>query len=136
MPEIYQEEIEEILRRSGEPVPVKTLREREQPTDDRPQNYESVRDVKQSRDGQARRWPSLSPGKIMLGGLVLFLIGAITPFSPLLWVGLAVLVGAYLFFFMKPGSTPLEKRWRSRSVEDELDEDGLTVDKLKKWLRR
>ena len=78
----------------------------------------------------------MSPGKIMLGGLVLFLIGAITPFSPLLWVGLAVLVGAYLFFFMKPGSTPLEKRWRGRSVEDELDEDGLTVDKLKKWLRR
>ncbi len=136
MPEKYQEEIEEILRRSGEPVPVKNPREGQQLTEDRPPTFESVRDVKQSHGRQARRWPSLSPGKIMLAGLVIFLIGAITPFSPLLWVGLAILVGAYLFFFMKPGSTPLEKRWRGRSVEENGDDDGFNVDKLKRWLRR
>lgn len=135
MPERYQDEIEEILRRSGEPVPVKIPRERQQPTEDRPETYRSVRDVKQSSGRQGRRWPSVSPGKVMLGGLVIFLIGAITPFNPLLWVGLAILVAAYLFFFMKPGSTPLEKRWRGRSLEDDGDGDGSNVDKVKKWLR-
>ncbi len=132
MPEKYQDEIEEILRRSGESAPVKSPGERQQPPDDSPETYSSVRELKQSGDRPARWRPSFSPGKVMLGGLVLFLIGAITSFSLLIWLGLAVLVGAYLLFFLKPGSTNLEKRWRGRSMEEE----GSNVDKLKKWLRR
>ena len=133
MPEKYQDEIEEILRRSGEFAPVKSPMERQQPPDDSPETYSSVREVKQSGGRPARWWPSLSPGKVMLGGLAIFLIGAITPFSLLIWLGLAILVGAYLLFFVKPGSSSLEKRWRGRAVEED---DGSSVDKLKKWLRR
>jgi len=133
MPEKYQDEIEEILRRSGETAPIKSPMERQRPLDDSPETYSSLRELKQSDGRSARWWPSISPGKVMLGGLIIFLIGAITPFNLLIWLGLAILVGAYLLFFIKPGSTSLEKRWRGRSVEEE---DGSNVDKLKKWLRR
>lgn len=133
MPEKYQDEIEEILRRSGESAPVKGSRQSEQPLEDDSEAYSSLRDIKQSNHRSARWWPSFSPGKVMLGGLAIFLIGAITPFSLLIWPGLAILVIAYLLFFVKPGSAPIEKRWRGRSVEED---DGSNVDKLKKWLRR
>ena len=133
MPEKYQDEIEEILRRSGESAPVKSPMERQQPPDDLPETYSSVRELKQSGGRPARWWPSISPGKVMLGGLVIFLSAALLGISLLIWLGLAVLVGAYLLFFVKPGSTSLEKRWRGRSVEEE---EGSNVDKLKKWLRR
>ena len=133
MPEKYQDEIEEILRRSGESAPVKSPREPQQPPEDEPEDYSSVRDLKQSNGRLAGRWPSFSPGKVMLGGLIILLIAAILGFGLLMWLGVAILVGAYLFFFAKPGSTPIEKRWRGRLVEEE---DGSNVDKLKKWLRR
>ena len=100
MPEKYQDEIEEILRRSGESAPVKSPREPQQPPEDEPEAYSSVRDLKQSKGRLAGRWPSFSPGKVMLGGLAIFLIGAITPFSLLIWPGLAILVIAYLLFFV------------------------------------
>ena len=132
MPEKYQDEIEEILRRSGESAPVKSPGERQQPPEDDPETYGSLRDIKQSNRLSARWWPLFSPGKVMLGGLIIFVIAAILGFNPLIWVGLAILVGAYLFFFVKPGSTRLEKRWRGRSVEEE----GSNGDQLKKWLRR
>ena len=133
MPEKYQDEIEEILRRSGESAPIKSPVEHQRPLDDSPEVYSSLRELKQAGGRSARWWPSISPGKVMLGGLIIFLIGAITPFNLLIWLGLAILVGAYLLFFIKPGSTSLDKRWRGRSVEEE---DGSNVDKLKKWLRR
>ena len=130
MPEKYQDEIEEILRRSSESALMKSLRDRQQPSDDSSEDYSSPRDDHQVHAGSVRRWPSLSPGKVMLGGLVVFVIGALW-FSPLIWVGLAILVGAYLLFFVRPGSTSLEKRWRGRSME----EQSSSVDKLKKWIR-
>ncbi|PKB65119.1 MAG: hypothetical protein BZY80_00895 [SAR202 cluster bacterium Io17-Chloro-G2] len=133
MPEKYQDEIEEILRRSGESAPIKNPSERQLAPEDSPEIYSSLRDLKQANGRLARWWPSFSPGKVMLGGLAIFLIAAILGFSPLIWLGLAILVGAYLLFFLKPGSASIEKRWRGRSVEEE---DGSNTDKLKKWLRR
>jgi hypothetical protein len=52
----------------------------------------------------------------MLAGLVLFLIGIAV--RPLMWLGLAALVGAYLLYFLKPRPITQEKRWRGRSMED------------------
>ena len=130
MPEKYQDEIEEILRRSSESALVKSPRDRHQPLDDSSEDYLSPRDDYPVNAGQARRWPSLSPGKVMLSGLIVFVIGALW-LSPLIWVGLAILVGAYLLFFVRPSSTSLEKRWRGRSME----EQSSGVDRLKKWLR-
>lgn len=134
MPDRYQDEIEEILRQSGESAPVKSLSERQRPPEDSPQTYDSLRDLKQADSRPARWWPSVSPGKVMLGGLVIFLIGALWV-GLLIWIGLAVLVAAYLLFFVRPGSASLEKRWRGRSVENDGEEHGTAVGKLKKWLR-
>ena len=130
MPEKYQDEIEEILRRSSESALVKSPRDRQQSPDNSPEDYFPPRDDHQVHAGSVRWWPSLSPGKVMLGGLIVFVIGALC-FSPLIWVGLAILVGAYLLFFVRPGSTSLEKRWRGRSME----EQSSSVDRLKKWIR-
>ncbi len=71
MPEKYQDEIEEILRRVGEVAPSDPPQERER-ADDR-----GVSPVRASRQAPApvsiRRWrlPRFSPGKLMLAGLVI-----------------------------------------------------------------
>ena len=76
MPEKYQDEIEEILRRSGESAPVKSPGERQQPPEDDPETYGSLRDIKQSNRLSARWWPLFSPGKVMLGGLIIGSFGS------------------------------------------------------------
>lgn len=128
MPEKYQSEIEEILRKSGEAAPVQSTRERPVPPEDSPELQDALRQAPKP----GRRWMTFSPGKIMLGGLVIFLIAAVTGFNPLIWVGLAILAGAYLLFFVKPNYGSIEKRWRGRAV----DAPESTVDRLKKWLKK
>ena len=128
MPEKYQDEIEEILRKSGEPAPVESTRERPVP----PEDSSELQDTLRQSPKPNRRWLSFSPGKMMLGGLVIFLIAAINGYNWLLLVGLAILAGAYLLFFLKPNYGSMEKRWRGRLVEDPESR----VDRLKKWLKK
>ena len=129
MPEKYQNEIEEILRKSGEPVPVESARERPTP----PEDSGELQDAHSQSPRPGRRWITFSPGKVMLVGMVILLIGAITPgVNLLIWLGLAILAGAYLLFFVKPNYGAIEKRWRGRPIEDPESR----VDRLKKWLKR
>jgi hypothetical protein len=128
MPEKYKDEIEEILRRSGEAAPVENASERPVAPEDSPELQDALNQGPQPR----RRRFAFSPGKIMLGGLVIFLIAAVTGVSLLIWVGLAILAGAYLLFFVKPSYGPIEKRWRGRVLEAPESR----VDRLKKWLKR
>ncbi len=114
MPEKYKEEIEEILRRTDEVPPAPHAREAEKRPVDLAQPPHPAH--RPSR-GSVWRWPALSPGKILLAGLVLLLVGAFWK-GLLIWVGLVVLVLAYLLFFVKPQSTSDEKRWRGRAVEE------------------
>ena len=72
----------------------------------------------------------VSPGKLAIIGLVLLVIGAFWV-RPLIWVGLGFLVGAYLLFFVKPRSISHDKRWRGKSVEDEVT----PWDRVKRWLK-
>ena len=132
MPEKYQDEIEEILRRSGEAPPLESPSQRPTAPEDSPEVQKVLRSSSRSDNRPRRRRGLFSPGKMMLGGLVIFLIGAMLGPSPLIWVGLAVLVGAYLLFFIKPNYGSLEKRWRGRLVE----EPDSKVDRLKKWLKQ
>ena len=64
---------------------------------------------------------TITPGKIMLAGVITLLIGI--KLWPLIWIGLAMLAGAYLMHFLSPRSVSYEKRWRGRSVEDVPDSD-------------
>jgi hypothetical protein len=132
MPEKYQDEIEEILRRSGEAPPLESPSQRPTAPEDSPEVQKALRNSTQSDNRPRRKRGVFSPGKMMLGGLVIFLIGIISGFNPLIWVGLAVLVGAYLLFFIKPSYGSLEKRWRGRLV----DEPDSKVGRLKKWLKQ
>lgn len=123
----YKQEIEEILRKAGEVAPSEPTKESERHPEDRPREARTGRRVPvQAQRVGPRRW-TITPGKLMLVGLVLFLIGL--KIGPLIWIGLVVLVGAYLLYFLKPRSINQEKRWRGRSVEE-------TAASPWDWLRR
>ena len=118
MPEKYKEEIEEILRRTEEVAPPPPAREAEKRPVDLAQAPHPAHRSHRPSGGSVWRWPALSPGKILLAGLVLFLVAAVLRQGILVWVGLGLLVFAYLLFFVTPRSISYEKRWRGRAVEE------------------
>jgi len=131
MPERYQDEIEEILRRAGEVAPSEPSQEPARTGDEGGKLVRASRRIPTPRFGHTRRWPVISPGKIMLAGLILFVVAAVWV-RPLVWVGLAMVVVAYLLFFVSPRSISHEKRWRGRAVE----EYESPWQKVKRWLSR
>ena len=132
MPEKYKDEIEEILKRAGEAAPSRTPKESEGRPEERPTGRESTisRQAQAPDSKPGRRRPTITPGKLMLVGVVLLIIGI--KFWPLIWIGLAILAGGYMMYFVAPRSINYEKRWRGRSVED-----GPTSqwDRLKRWIK-
>ena len=131
MPEKYQDEIEEILKRAGEAPPSEPSQEgkRRSIVDRGP------RPIRASQEAPAAapnyRWllPRVSPGKVMLTGAIVLITGIW--FWPLIWVGLALLAVSYLLFFVTPRSISYEKKWRGRSV----DEVQSPWDRIKNWLK-
>ena len=131
MPEKYKDEIEEILKRAGEAAPSETSRESERHPEDRPQGRDSLvgRQAPAPGSRPSQRRPSITPGKLMLVGVILLLVGF--KFWPLIWVGLAILAGGYMMYFVAPRTINHEKRWRGRSVEDAPTSQW---DRLKRWI--
>ncbi len=130
----YQKEIEEILKNAGEVAPDESVRESEKPLEDRPR---AVRQAASSNKTPVSfsppgRWPSITPGKILLTGLIVFIVTALLQIWVLIWVGLALLVAGYLLFFVTPRNISLEKRWRGESIEDPL---GSPWDRFKRWIK-
>ena len=78
------------------------------------------------------RWPTVTPGKILMTGLVVFVVTALLQIWVLIWGGLALLVFGYLLFFITPRSISLEKRWRGESIEDVPDSPW---DRFKQWIK-
>ena len=148
MPKKYQDEIEEILRRSEEEASADPAREPRKParrTAPKPdsQRVPIVRLGNGSHSGEGRphrsgRWPTITPGKLMLAGLVVFLVAALLRLSlgwvgigTLIWVGLGMLAVGYLMFFIRPSSSSLEKRWRGQRLE----ERSSAWKRFTRWLR-
>ncbi len=131
MPEKYRDEIEEILKMAGDVAPPPSShREAEEHPEDRPRE---ARRAPAAWRGANRRWLSVTPGKLLVAGLILFVVSAFLGLGPLIWVGLILLVVAYLLFFVSPRSISYEKRWRGRSV----DVDSSTArHRFKRWLKR
>ncbi len=129
-PEKYREEIEEILKRAGEAAPRGSPGKLERPPEDRPRESLVRRRAPGPKHRGGRRLPSITPGKLMLAGVVLFLIGI--KVWPLIWVGLATLLGAYLLYFVTPRSISYEKRWRGQPIDE-----GYTSpwERIKRWLK-
>ena len=134
MQDKYQKEIEEILKNAGEILPEESGREKEKPREDRPQ---AVRQAEAARRptpyiSTKGRWPTVTPGKILMTGLVVFVVTALLQIWVLIWVGLALLVFGYLLFFITPRSISMEKRWRGESIEDVPDSPW---DRFKQWIK-
>ena len=134
MPENYQDEIEEILKRAGEvPPPRSAQGEAEKHPEDQPRDFRPASNAPSAWRGSNRRWPSVTPRKMLLAGLILFVVAALLGLGPLIWVGLILLVVAYLLFFVSPRSISVEKRWRGRPV-DEVS--AAPWDRFKRWLKK
>jgi uncharacterized membrane protein YccC len=133
MPERYQEEIEEILKGIEDTPPKETRSgavERNSSEVYRSIRYQDTKEVPPAPP--KRRWrPTLSSGKLALAGLVLILLWLFLHWNMLIWIGLALLVGAYLLFFVKPRRPYGEKIWRGRPMEDKPS----PWDRFKRWLR-
>ena len=134
MSEKYQQEIEEILRNAGEVAPEEKAGETEKPLDDRPK---AARRAAASKKAPAsftpvKRWPSITPGKILMTGLVVFIVTVLLQIWVLIWVGLALLVVGYLLFFVTPRNVTVEKRWRGESIEDPPESP---FDRFKRWIK-
>lgn len=135
MPEKYKDEIEEILKRAGEAAPSRPPDDSDSHPEDRPRGRESrdyilSRQASASRSGSGQRRPSITPGKLMLIGVIVLIVGI--KFWPLIWVGLAILAGGYLMYFAAPRSIEYEKRWRGMPVDDPPKSQW---DRLKRWIK-
>ncbi|NQW21891.1 MAG: hypothetical protein HQ475_00440 [SAR202 cluster bacterium] len=129
----YQQEIEEILKNAGEVAPDETVGEMERPLEDRPKAARRTFSLNKAPLYTPRgRWPSITPGKILMTGLFVFIITALLQIWVLIWVGLALLVVGYLLFFVTPRNISVEKRWRGESLEDPA---GSPWDRFKLWIK-
>ena len=134
MQDKYQKEIEEILKNAGEILPENSGRENEKPLEDRPRAVRQAEAANRPTTYMSTkgRWPIVTPGKILMTGLVVFVVTALLQIWVLIWVGLALLVFGYLLFFITPRSISMEKRWRGESIEDVPDSPW---DRFKQWIK-
>ena len=113
----YQREIEEILEKSGD---LGSTRAPNRPPEEKESLFRLVGlYIKNALSGE--RW-SLSPGRVMLIGLLLLLsmliVMQFVPGIPglLAWAGLLIFIVGYGMVLAKPPK--IEKRWRGQSMEE------------------
>ena len=135
MQDKYQKEIEEILKNAGEVAPVESRTESEKPLEDRTGAVRRAAEANKPSVVQSPArgsWPSITPGKILMTGLFVFVVTVLLQIWILIWVGLALLVLGYLLFFITPRSVSMEKRWRGESIEDAPETQW---DRFKRWIK-
>ena len=108
MPDRYKSEIEEILRQAGELRSVPK------------QSNRFLKTLKfiylyfiASLGGKSL---AITPGRILLGSLLLFLLAIVLQVGLLAWAGLILFIIAYAMFFIRPPK--IEKRWRGQIIDD------------------
>ncbi|MEE3247987.1 MAG: hypothetical protein VX213_10855 [Chloroflexota bacterium] len=134
MQDKYQQEIEEILKNAGEVAPEGPSRETVKPLEDRPRAVRQAAEASRPAPSFSAkgRWPTVTPGKILMTGLLVFIVTALLQIWVLVWVGLAMLVFGYLLFFITPRNISMEKRWRGESIEDVPES---LWDRFKRWIK-
>ena len=122
MPDQYQKEIEDILKKAEAEAPLPSAKSRD-----------SLRGMvwqyaRQSLNTKA--W-GVSPGRIMLAALAILLAAfLLRPFVPgmfglLAWAGLIIFIVAYGMVFLRPSKSPGDRKmWRGRYIDDEPGEGG------------
>ncbi|MSQ17154.1 MAG: hypothetical protein EXR54_06240 [Dehalococcoidia bacterium] len=146
MPDKYQSEIEEILKQSEDATPagpaakpVKPVQSAAGKPAPRRAPEDRGSDRNQPQPDRASGRFTISPGKLMLTGLVVLLIALLLRVSlgwvgmdTLGWVGMGIIAVAYLLLFIKPASTGgYEKRWRGQPLEKR----GSAWKRFINWLR-
>lgn len=138
MPDQYQREIEDILRKAEAQAPLP------KPQSSR-QSLRSLvwRYARQSMSNSA--WP-ISPGKLMLTAVALLLVAAILRamlpmvFGPMAWAALVVFIIAYAMFFIKPSKRAnggARKMWRGHYIDDEPESAAKSMkDRVRRIFRR
>ena len=137
MPDQYQREIEDILKKAEAQVPLPKPQSSRQSL--RSLVWRYARQSMSSSD-----WP-ISPGKLMLTAVALLLVAAVLRamlpmvFGPLAWAALVVFIIAYAMFFIKPSkrasgdARSTRKMWRGNYIDDEPES---AADSLKDKVRR
>ena len=134
MQDKYQQEIEEILKNAGEVAPEGSSSETAKPLEERPRAVRQAAEASRPAPtfSPKGRWPTVTPGKILMTGLLVFIVTALLQIWVLVWVGLAMLVFGYLLFFITPRNISMEKRWRGESIEDVPES---LWDRFKRWIK-
>ena len=89
---------------------------------------------KQPRIPRARRFSfRLTTGKVLLVGVVLLPVALISGIDILAWLGIGLIVTAYVMYFTRPRRT-VERRWRGQLIEDQPEPNVLQ--RLWHWLTR
>jgi hypothetical protein len=131
MAQRYQREIEEILEKVNEDHPPegstkRTASRKKEPLPRKPR-----------RDSPLFGSFNFSPTRLLVGGVVLLFLALVLNgtalAAPAAWLGIGLLVGAYIMFFTKP-RRPVERRWRGQSIDDEPEEGPFQ--RLWRWLTR
>ena len=121
MPDQYQKEIEDILKKAESEAPLPSAKSRD-----------SLRGMvwqyaRQSLNTKA--W-GVSPGKIMLAALAILLAGLVLRYmipalGYLMWVSLVVFIIGYGMVFLRPSKSPVDRKmWRGRYIDEEAGEGG------------
>ena len=122
----YMKEIEEILKRADAVMPKDSPRATKKGT------AESTPPLGRLSIGGFR----ISAGKVMLTSFALLLLAMILSFMgvgnvvPVVAAGLILFVIGYALFFVRPGTSSYEKRWRGRIIEDQ----PTMWERVKRWL--
>ena len=133
MSDKYQKEIEELLRNAGEAAPDEAVSEKEKALEDRPQTRRRTSDPEPApAHTPSGRWPTIKPSKVLLTGLVIFIVAALLKFWVFVWLGLALLVVGYLLFFVSPRSISTDKHWRGRALEPGSE---TSWERFKRWMK-
>jgi hypothetical protein len=127
MAQRYQREIEKILDKTND-------------ESEKAGTNMSASPRRQSRGSQAsaprsgpRFTPRFTPGNLVVAGVVLLITAVVLGSQPLMWIGIALFVIAYVSYFNKPGRN-VERRWRGQSIEDEPQPS--VVQRLWSWITR
>ena len=121
MPDQYQKEIEDILKKAEAEAPL--------PSGSTRRSLRSMvwQYARQSLNSKA--W-GVSPGKIMLAALAILLAGLVLRYMVpalgyLMWVSLVVFIVGYGMVFLRPSKSPVDRKmWRGRYIDDEPGEGG------------
>ncbi|MEX2599706.1 MAG: hypothetical protein WD533_08630 [Dehalococcoidia bacterium] len=132
MAQRYQREIEEILDKVNDGAP-------EEGGQKRTGSQRKAAQPKRAPRSGPSRFPSLSisPVRLLVIGVVLLFAALVLPSgiaAPAAWLGIGLLVVAYIMFFTKP-RRGTERRWRGQVIDDGSPEES-PLQRFWRWLTR